>query len=193
MGFEGGFDALWTPWVVANWSGCEPNCNNCGQVCPTGAIRALRLEEKRVARIGLAIVNQQTCLPYAESEACQMCVDECIAAGYNAIEFIRVGVEVDEDGMPVEDTGYLAPVVLTDKCVGCGLCQTRCYGINVKARHLLKETAIWIEAGAGKEDRIMNGSYLALREEERKRRREDQEKLLDQKSSGSDYLPDFLK
>ena len=192
MGFEGGLDGLWTPWVVANWSGCEPNCNNCGQVCPTGAIRALPLEEKRVVRMGLAIVNKQICLPYAGRQACQMCVEECTAAGYHAIEFTRVGVEVDEEGMPIEGTGYLAPVVLADKCVGCGLCQTRCHGINVKERHLLRETAIWVEAGYGKEDRVMSGSYLALREQERRKRRE-QEKLLQQKSSGNDYLPDFLK
>ena len=49
--------------VDADWAGCESSCNACGQVCPTGAIRALPLAEKKVARMGLAIVNQQTCLP----------------------------------------------------------------------------------------------------------------------------------
>ena len=193
MGFEQGLEGLWTPWVVANWSGCEPNCNNCGQVCPTGAIRALPIKEKRVARMGLAIVNKQTCLPYAGHEACRMCVDECAAADYNAIEFIRVGSEVDKEGMPIEDTGYLAPVVLADKCVGCGLCQTRCHSINVKEKHLLTETAILVEAGPGKEDRMMSGSYLSLREEERRKKREIQERLLEQNGVSDDYLPDFLK
>jgi polyferredoxin len=80
MGFEHGFDGLWTPRMVANWAGCESTCNNCGQVCPTGAIRPLPMEEKRVARMGLAIV-QPTCLPLAGREACQLCVDECRAAG----------------------------------------------------------------------------------------------------------------
>ena len=40
--------------------------------------------------------------------------------------------EADAQGNPIEGTGFLAPVVLADKCVGCGLCQTRCYGINVR-------------------------------------------------------------
>ncbi len=115
----------------ADWAGCESSCNACTQVCPTGAIRALPLEEKKVARMGLAIVNERTCLPYAGREACQLCVDDCAAAGYHAIEFIRVGTQADEMGNPIEDSGFLAPVVLADKCVGCGLCQTRCYGINV--------------------------------------------------------------
>jgi polyferredoxin len=188
MGFKQGLEGLWTPEVIANWAGCEAGCNNCGQVCPTGAIRALPMEEKRVARMGLAIVDQQTCLPIAGREACQMCVDECNAAGYKAIEFARVHVKVDEEGQPVPDSGFLAPVVLADKCVGCGLCQTRCNLINVKAKGLLKETAIWVEAGPGKEDRMSTGSYVELRFQEQKQREAAQPK-----ADGDSYLPDFLK
>ena len=165
-GFEQGLEGLWAPLVKADWAGCESSCNACGQVCPTGAIRELSLEEKKVARMGLAIVNESTCLPFADREACQLCVDECNAAGYEAIEFTNVHTQVDDDGAPVADSGYLAPVVLADKCVGCGLCQTRCYAINVKEKHLLTESAIIIEAGPGKEDRLMTGSYIALREQE---------------------------
>jgi polyferredoxin len=188
VGFRQGLEGLWTPEVIANWSGCDPGCNNCGQVCPTGAIRALPLAEKRVARMALAIVDERTCLPFAGREACQMCVDECNAAGYNAIEFLRVGVQTDESGAPIEGTGFLAPVVLADKCVGCGLCQTRCHNINVLEKRLLGETAIWIEAGEGKEDRLMSGSYLELRRKEAERRTKK-----DAGGVGEDYLPDFLK
>lgn len=188
MGFEQNLDGLWTPRVVADWSGCEPQCNNCGQVCPTGAIRALPLEEKRAARMGLAIVDEEACLPYAGTAACQLCVDECAAAGYDAIEFMRVGVEIDAQGNPIGESGYLAPVVLAEKCVGCGLCQTRCYAINVREQHLLVRSAVQVEAGPDREDRLMTGSYIALREKERKA----------QNPTSSDpatdsYLPDFLQ
>ena len=193
IAFEQGLEGIWTPQVVAKWSGCEPRCNNCGQVCPTGAIRPLPIEEKRVARMGLAIVNEQTCLPYARREACQMCVDECNAANYNAIEFIRVGTEMDKDGKPIEDTGFLAPVILADKCVGCGLCETRCYRINVLQKRLIEETAIRVVAGPGKEDRLMRDSYLALREVERRRKRRQQDKLRKGNGARDSYLPDFLK
>ena len=117
-----------------------------------------------------------------------MCVDECRAAGYNAIEFARVHVKLDDQGQPVPDSGFLAPAVLADKCVGCGLCQTRCNLINVKAKHLLGETAIRVEAGPGKEDRMSSGSYVRLRWEERKKREAEEPK-----ASGDSYLPDFLK
>jgi ferredoxin len=190
MGLGQGLDGLWTPEVVASWSGCEPACNNCGHVCPTGAVRPLPIEEKRVARMGLAVVDRQTCLPHAGREACQMCVDECRAAGYDAIEFVRVGVQVDADGKPIEDTGLAAPVVLADKCVGCGLCQTRCHKINVAAKRLLAETAVRVVAGPGQEDRLMSGSYRALREAERRARDEARPKGGER---GDTYLPDFLR
>jgi len=185
LGFEQGLEGLWTPQVVADHAGCAPSCNACGQVCPTGAIRALSLAEKKSARMGLAIVNEQTCLPYAGREACQLCVDECSAAGYHAIEFLQVHTEVDDQGRPIEGTGFVAPVVLAEKCVGCGLCQMSCYQFNVKQKPLLAESAIVIEAGEGKEDRLMHGSYRRLRYEEARRRKIDERQRIE--PGGSDY------
>lgn len=187
QGFAQGLEGLWTPVVNANWAGCESSCNACGQVCPTGAIRALPLAEKRVARMGLAIVNESTCLPYAGREACDLCVQECDAAGYHAIEFTHVGTEVDQSGIPIAGSGFLAPVVQNDKCVGCGLCQMRCYAINSKSKNLLPASAIIVEAGEGKEDRLMKGSYIALRQQEASQRANRQRKP----PAGSQYfIPD---
>ena len=163
MGFEQGLEGLWTPRVVADAAGCAPSCNACGQVCPTGAIRALPLEEKRHARMGLAIVDSPTCLPHANREACQLCVDECVAAGYHAIEFLRVHTQVDGNGEPIEGSGFAEPVVLSDKCVGCGLCQMVCHQFNVRGKQLLDESAIVVHAGPGREDRLLTGSYRDLR------------------------------
>ncbi|HAK96941.1 MAG TPA: 4Fe-4S ferredoxin [Planctomycetes bacterium] len=191
-GFEHGLENLWTPRVDADWSGCDVTCTNCGQVCPTGAIRALPLEEKRAARMGLAIVDARACLPYAGREECRLCENECTAAGYRAIEFLRVGVAVDERGAAVPGTGFAAPVVLAEKCVGCGLCQTRCFNINVAGKKLLAESAIRIAAGPGREDRMRSGSYRALREAEQAAR--EKERRAREAAAGSgEYLPDFLK
>jgi ferredoxin len=190
LAFQQGLEGLWTPAVQADWAGCESSCNACTQVCPTGAIRALPLEEKRVARMGLAIVDPTTCLPLAGRQECDLCVKECQDAGYHAIEFTRVGTQADADGQPIEGTGFLAPVVLADRCVGCGLCQTRCFGGHVMGTGLLERSAIVIEAGPGKEDRLLSGSYLALREQEAADRRREQAERA--KKAGG-YLPDFLQ
>ena len=187
MGFENGFDGLWTPRLAADWSGCEPSCSNCGQVCPTGAIRPLSLDEKRQAHIGRAVVDPQTCLPYAGTEECRLCADECTRAGYHAIEFTRVGTQLDEHGQPVEDSGFAAPVVVADRCVGCGLCQTRCRAVNVLQKELLTRAAIIVEAGTDKEDRLVDGSYIELRQAEAQRR------AAPTSPPAGDYLPDFLR
>jgi NAD-dependent dihydropyrimidine dehydrogenase PreA subunit len=112
-------------------------------------------------------------------------------AGYNAIEFIRVGGELDDRGRPVEGSGYLAPVVREDRCVGCGLCQMRCRSINVKSRKLLGRSAIRVVAGPGREDRIVSGSYRALREERIRQQR--RQGGIEETAGGSEYLPDFLR
>lgn len=186
-GFKQGWEGLWTPEVIADWAGCEPSCNACGQVCPTAAIRPLPLAEKRHARMGLAILNTEDCLPWAGREACQLCVDECTAAGYDAIEFIRVHSQADVAGRPIPGSGFLAPQVRSDACVGCGLCQTRCYSVNAKDKGLLTESAIIIETGDGREDRIKSGSYIELA-----KRRQAVALPTETPSDANGYLPDFL-
>lgn len=191
LGFQQGLEGLWTPHVAADWAGCEPSCNACGQACPTGAIRPLPLEEKKAARMGLAVVNEKTCLPWTGNEACQLCVDECAAAGYDAIEFIRVHSAPDESGKSLAGLGFLAPKVDPLKCVGCGLCQMRCFSINAKTKHSLKESAIIVRSGAGKEDRMMKGSYVALHSE-----RNGSTKTTDSNANRpvpERYLPEFLE
>ncbi len=186
-GFQQGWEGLWTPEVVADWAGCEPSCNACGQVCPTGAIRPLDLLEKRHARMGLALVNAETCLPLVGEEACQLCVDECTAAGYDAIEFIRVHTQTGADGRPIAGSGFLAPQVRAEACVGCGLCQTRCYSVNAKDKGLLSASAIVIETGPEREDRLKTGSY-----QERAQARNAAAAAQLESAPATSYLPDFL-
>ncbi len=187
-GFENGIDGIWTPTVTADFSGCKPLCNNCGQVCPTGAIHELILEEKRAARIGLAAVDTSTCLPYAKGEPCGLCLEACTAAGYNAIEYIRIGFGYDNQGMPFAGSGFLAPVVSMEKCIGCGLCQAKCYNVLVKEKNILTQSAIKIKAGPDSEDRITTGSYLTLQKERIKKA---EKNII--KAPQNDYLPEFLR
>jgi Fe-S-cluster-containing dehydrogenase component len=81
-------------------------------------------------------------------------------------------------------------VVLAEKCVGCGLCQTRCYRINVKSQTLLHQSAIIVAAGPGKEDRLLSGSYVQLRKQEQRAR---QQQNRGSGPGSESYLPDFLK
>ncbi len=177
IGASAGLESAWTPQAVANWAGCRQDCNNCGQACPTGAIRNLPLEEKRAARMGRAVVDEATCLPASGRQECGLCVTRCAQAGYDAIEFRQVHVELDEYDMPVEGTGFQAPLVLPEKCVGCGQCQAICHQVNRRELRLLKASAIVVQAGPGNEDRLSHGSYLALRQAEQQAREAERQNI----------------
>lgn len=86
--FESGAEGLWTP--VLNYrvgtSGCQLTCVACSNVCPTGALRPLSVEEKlgqgRFAargpvRVGTASVDHGRCLPWAKDTPCIVCQEVC--------------------------------------------------------------------------------------------------------------------
>jgi MauM/NapG family ferredoxin protein len=108
--WESGFSGLWTPKMEPRLAPCDQNCNVCGKVCPTQAIRSLSLEEKTHAKVGTAVLRKEMCLVWAENKLCLICDEIC---PYNAIVF-----------RPVE--GYRRPVVVASKCNGCGFCEQRC-------------------------------------------------------------------
>jgi len=136
-GLDCGLLGLWTPRADVDNAACDPECHNCGQVCPTGAIRRLPLAEKRAARMGLAVVDEGTC------NLCGECAEAC---PYEAVYW----------------TPDALPFVMRSVCVGCGACQVACYALNVRETGELSRSAIVVEAGDGKDDRIRTGSYVAL-------------------------------
>jgi NAD-dependent dihydropyrimidine dehydrogenase PreA subunit len=148
----------------------------------------LPLTEKRAARLGLAAIDMDACLPHCGREACGLCFSACAAAGYHAIVYVRIGIEYDGRGGPVSDSGFLAPVILKNKCVGCGLCQARCRAVNVTDKKLLGASAVTVMAGPGREDRIVAGSYRELQ-----RQRQERNKPLPTTTTEDAYLPDFLR
>ena len=100
---------------------CSFACNACGQVCPTGAIPQLALEEKRQAVMGLASINRDRCLPWAYNIPCIVCEEACPVAD-KAIQL----EEVRAVGAAGESILIQRPRVLRELCVGCGICEFQC-------------------------------------------------------------------
>lgn len=80
---------------------CDYNCNKCSQICPSGAIKRLTLAEKQKTQIGLAVINEQTCVK------CGLCVMKCPREAITK-----------EDGQ--------IPLIDANKCIGCGACANGC-------------------------------------------------------------------
>lgn len=135
--FSTGWTGLFSPLAAARRGGCQPDCTACGRACPTGAIRELVAEEKMWAKMGTAHISRQKCLAWEFDKKCLVCDEVC---PYNALQFIRV-----------EGRTVAVPVVIEDKCTGCGWCERHC--------PVTAEPAIVVEPmGAA---RLAAGSYRA--------------------------------
>jgi MauM/NapG family ferredoxin protein len=130
---ESGATGWWTPLLVARLGYCEYNCTLCGQVCPTGAIQRLDLPQKHKVVIGLAVFDKDRCLPFARGEECLVCEEHC-PTGEKAIVF--EDREVESGG---ERRRLKVPQVVQKRCIGCGICETRCPVEGASAIRIINE------------------------------------------------------
>ena len=80
---------------------CDYDCHRCSEICPSGAIRRISLEEKQRTQLGIALVDDKVCI------RCGLCAMKCP----------RQIIERDDEGRPC---------ISSDKCIGCGVCQSTC-------------------------------------------------------------------
>ncbi len=118
---EAGLEGTWSPVLVPTVGYCEYSCTLCGQVCPTGAIEKLTVEEKRKVVIGLAFIDENRCLPYAFDTNCIVCEEHC-PTPEKAIVFQEIET-VDANGRQLT---LKQPVVKPELCIGCGICEYKC-------------------------------------------------------------------
>jgi MauM/NapG family ferredoxin protein len=118
---QAGLYGLYTPMLVPRLGYCEYNCSLCGQVCPTGAIPKLPIEEKKKAVIGIAVVDKNHCLPHAKKMNCMVCEEHCPIPD-KAIRFETVR----ESGYDGREIVLKKPYVVDGACTGCGICEYVC-------------------------------------------------------------------
>jgi MauM/NapG family ferredoxin protein len=119
--FEGNLLDLFTPVGNAAYGYCVYNCNLCGKACPTGAIKALTVQDKNRFVIGTAFIDKNRCLPHAFNTNCAVCEEHCPTSP-KAIIFNSEKTR-DSDGKEILIN---KPVVDARRCIGCGICQYKC-------------------------------------------------------------------
>jgi MauM/NapG family ferredoxin protein len=119
--WEAGLEGLYTPRLLSRLGYCEYSCNLCGQVCPTGAIPSMPLDVKQATVLGTAFLDRSRCIPYTEATDCLVCEEHCPVSP-KAITLNEQQV-IDPQGGRVR---VKLPVVLTDRCTGCGHCEHVC-------------------------------------------------------------------
>lgn len=104
--------AAGTPLAVAREQACVL-CLLCPPACPTGALEPVA--DVRQVRMGRARVLERACFAF-QGVLCRTCVDECPLPGEAIVQ-----------------DGELRPAV-TERCVGCGICEQRCPAPDVAIR-----------------------------------------------------------
>ncbi len=107
-------DRLMQPEMSYEKGYCRPECTECSQVCPAGAILPLTPEEKTQFHIGVASVERSLCVA-EDGISCGNCARHCPVGA-----ILMVPKDESDDNSP-----YI-PVVDEAKCIGCGACENLC-------------------------------------------------------------------
>lgn len=111
-GLDDGLAEMGTPFIDPRSRGCT-QCMKCTQVCPTGALTPTDPAPEKVVgqvKMGVARLNRDMCYSWVEpARTCGVCYRACPFPG------VAIRLEVFE-----------RPVIDTDMCTGCGLCEQAC-------------------------------------------------------------------
>jgi polyferredoxin len=124
---EAGLEGLWTPVLIMRLGYCDYSCNACGQVCPVQAIPPLSLPKKRQEVIGIAYIDKNRCIAWAEQRSCIVCEEMC------PLPDKAIMLEQPAASSPSAVPDLLLPRVIESKCIGCGICEYKCPVNNTAA------------------------------------------------------------
>ena len=94
---------------------CRPECTHCSEVCPAGAIKPIRHEDKASTQIGHAVWVKKNCIPLTDGVECGNCARHCPVG---AIEMVPSN--------PDDEESAYVPAVNEARCIGCGACEYLC-------------------------------------------------------------------
>lgn len=108
---EYGFLGIMQPRMDYHISFCNYDCVICSQVCPTGAIKNILPETKKLNQLGKVVFVKDNCIVYTEETACGACSEHCPTKAVD---------------MLVPHKNLKAPEINDKICIGCGACEYAC-------------------------------------------------------------------
>ncbi len=123
-----------TPYVDPSQAGCTL-CNKCGPACPTDAL--LAFDDKADVDMGSVELREDLCLSYKAKDV-RGKQELLMQLGKEPTEVDAVDERRGPCGecymfcplrnraIKLEPGAFLAPIVFTDHCVGCGMCEEIC-------------------------------------------------------------------
>jgi ferredoxin len=109
--FESGISGLLQPYMDQTTSYCNFECTRCGNVCPTGAIKALKVEEKKLMQVGVVNFIRDNCVVYTNNTSCGSCSEHCPTQAVKMVPY--------KGKLTIPETNQ-------EICIGCGACEHAC-------------------------------------------------------------------
>jgi ferredoxin-type protein NapG len=88
----------------------------CMNACPTGSLSP-ELKNIKDSRMGLAVIDQENCLSW-QGLRCEICYRECPVTG--------AAITVENHPRLVSKHAMFVPIVHSEHCTGCGMCEKAC-------------------------------------------------------------------
>jgi len=119
---EYGIKGIMQPHMDFSKEYCNFECTICGEVCPTGAILPLTVEEKKLTQMGIVQLILEKCVVITDNTACGSCSEHCPTQAVTMVPY---------------ENGLTIPEIHTHICIGCGACEYAC--------PVLPHTAIYVD------------------------------------------------
>jgi ferredoxin len=108
--WEWGFTGILQPHMDYMASFCNQDCIICGQICPTGAILPLLINEKKLTQIGKVNFIKDNCIVETEGTECGACSEHCPTKAVQMVSYKKLHL----------------PEIKNEYCIGCGACEFAC-------------------------------------------------------------------
>ncbi len=108
-------DTLLQPEMCYERGFCRPECTECSQMCPTGAIQPISVPDKSNTKIGRAVCNHAACISVKDGVSCGHCARRCPTGAIKMVPSV-----MGDANSPMK------PLVNDALCIGCGACEFYC-------------------------------------------------------------------
>ena len=113
--FEFGLEGVMQPRLNFHSGHCNYDCTICMDLCPSGAILPLDVEQKKLTQLGVARFIKENCVVFTDLTACGACSELCPTKAVDMVPY------PNPTNKPLK-----IPEMKPDYCIGCGGCEHAC-------------------------------------------------------------------
>jgi ferredoxin len=115
---------------------CRPECVECGEVCPSGAIARITADDKTAISVGRAVYDRELCVVSRDNVPCTECQRHCPTEAITLVPLNDEEAAREARGGRLRTPILKIPVVDNTRCMGCGACENLCPSRPLSAIHV---------------------------------------------------------